>query len=485
MKKILKDILYKVALKKVVGSTNIYVDNLTSDSRNVGEESVFFAIQGSVNDGHNFIPKVIELGCKIIISEKDILVPAGITLVVTDNSRKSMGVVAHNFYDCPSEKLSLIGVTGTNGKTSSVTFLHDLFTLMNKKSGLISTIVNKIGSSEIPSSHTTPDSLELNRLLAKMVAQGCEYCFMEVSSHAVDQYRISGISFSGAVFTNITHDHLDYHLTFKDYLYTKKRFFDELPDKAFALVNIDDKNGSVMFQNTRAKKVSYAMKSMADYKVKVLENQLSGLMLNIGNTEFYTPLVGEFNAYNLLVAYAVSDLLLAESHEEILRVLSSVGQVSGRFEHFVSKDGIVVIIDYAHTPDALENVLQTIDVIRTHNETLFTVIGCGGDRDRSKRPEMATIACKYSDKVIFTADNPRTENPEDILNDMYKGVESHHFKKTTRITERKQAIQTAISMAKKGDIILIAGKGHEKYQEINGVKHSFDDKQVALELLNN
>jgi len=485
MKKILKDILYKVTLKKVVGSTNITVSNLTFDSRNVNSGSLFFAIRGSKADGHQFITQAIQNGCKVVISEQEVAVPIGITLIITDNSSQALGIVAHNFYDSPSEKLTLVGVTGTNGKTSSVTLLHNLFMRIGKKSGLISTIINKIGETEVASSHTTPDALSLNCLLSDMVKNGCEYCFMEVSSHSVDQRRIAGLNFSGAVFTNITHDHLDYHHTFKEYLYTKKRFFDSLPAHAFALVNTDDKNASIMLQNTSAQKTTYSMKSMSDYKVKVIENQWSGLMLNIENTELYSPLVGEFNAYNLLVAYSVADLLLSESHTEILRVLSSIDSVSGRFEHFVSKNGVVVIIDYAHTPDALGNVLKTIDTIRTHNEILFTVIGCGGDRDRSKRSEMARISCEYSDKVIFTSDNPRSETVDSILDEMYKGVGGEHFKKVVRIVDRKQAIQTAVVMANKGDIILIAGKGHEKYQEINGVKFPFDDKQIALELLTN
>lgn len=481
MERVVRDIVYGISLQKVIGSTEITVESLTLDSRNAGAGSLFFAVSGTRFDGHDFITKVIEQGCKAIIAEKEVAVPNDVTLIVTDNSHKAAGIVASNFYGEPSRQLKLVGITGTNGKTTTTTLLYHLFTQLGYKTGLLSTVVNKIGAETIPSTHTTPDPIALNALLAQMVEANCEYCFMEVSSHAIHQHRIAGLEFAGGVFTNITHDHLDYHNTFKEYLDVKKRFFDELPTTAFALTNIDDKNGRVMIQNTRAKIVTYAMKSPADYKVKVLENQFSGLVLNINGKEVWSRLVGDFNAYNLLTAYTVS-VLLGEEEEEVLRVLSSLESVEGRFQYFISESGVVVIIDYAHTPDALENVLKTILNIRTKNETLYTVVGCGGDRDKTKRPEMARIACELSDKVILTSDNPRSEDPNQIIEEMNAGVPGHHFKKTISVVDRKQAIKTAISMTNKGDIILIAGKGHEKYQEINGVKHDFDDRKIAGEL---
>lgn len=481
MEKVVRDIIYGISLKQVIGSAEVSVGSLTLDSRNAGEGSLFFAVSGTRFDGHDFIPQVIRQGCTVIIAEKEVAVPEGVTLIVTPNSHKAAGIVAGNFYGEPSRQLKLVGITGTNGKTTTTTLLYNLFSRLGYKTGLLSTVVNKIGEMEVPSTHTTPDPVALNALLAEMVESNCEFCFMEVSSHAIHQYRIAGLEFAGGVFTNITHDHLDYHKTFKEYLDVKKRFFDELPAAAFALINIDDKNGRVMVQNTRAKIVTYAMKTPADYKVKVLENQFSGLVLNINGKEVWSRLVGDFNAYNLLTAYAVS-ILLGEDEDEVLRVLSALESVEGRFQYFVSESGVVAIIDYAHTPDALENVLKTIANIRTKNETLYTIVGCGGDRDKAKRPEMARIACEWSDKVILTSDNPRSEDPNQIIEEMNAGVPGYHFKKTLSVVDRKQAIKTAISMAEEGDIILIAGKGHEKYQEINGVKHDFDDRQIAFEL---
>lgn len=481
MTKVIRDIVYGISLKKVVGSMDATVDVLTLDSRKAVAGSLFFAVSGTRFDGHDFISAVIEQGCKIIIAEKEISVPEGVTLIITDNSHKAAGIVASNFYGEPSKQLKLVGITGTNGKTTTTTLLYNLFSKLGYKTGLLSTVVNKIGEETIPSTHTTPDPIALNALLAKMVEENCEYCFMEVSSHAIHQHRIAGLEFAGGVFTNITHDHLDYHNTFKEYLNVKKKFFDDLPASAFALTNVDDKNGRVMVQNTRAKIATYAMKSPADYKVKVLENQFSGLVLTINGKEVWSRLIGDFNAYNLLTAFAVSTLL-GEDEDEVLTVLSALESVEGRFQYFISENGVVAIIDYAHTPDALENVLKTIANVRTKNETLYTIIGCGGDRDKTKRPEMARIACELSDKVILTSDNPRSEDPNQIIEEMNAGVPGHHFKKTLSVTDRKQAIKTAISMAEKGDIILIAGKGHEKYQEINGVKHDFDDRQIAYEL---
>lgn len=481
MEKILKDILYGVGLETIVGSNDLTIASLTLDSRQAKNGSLFFAVAGTRFDGHDFINQVIAQGCKAIIAERLVDVPSDVTLVVTNNSHKAAGIVANNFYDEPSKQLKLVGVTGTNGKTTTTTLLFNLFSKLGYKCGLISTVVNKIGDTDIPSTHTTPDPIALNKLLAEMVEQQCEFCFMEVSSHAIHQHRIAGLEFAGGVFTNITHDHLDYHKTFKEYLDVKKSFFDQLPSTAFALTNVDDKNGRIMVQNTNAKIATFAMKSPADFKVKVLENQFSGLVLNINGKEVWSRLIGDFNAYNLLTAFAVSSLL-GEDEDEILRILSSLESVEGRFQYFISDGGVVAIIDYAHTPDALENVLKTIANVRTKNETLITVVGCGGDRDKTKRPEMAKIACELSDKVIFTSDNPRSEDPNQIIEEMNAGVPGQHFKKTISVVDRKQAIKTAISMAIKGDIILIAGKGHEKYQEINGVKHDFDDRQIAYEL---
>ena len=481
MNKNLKDILFGVTLNSVDGTTDQQVDALILDSRQAKANSVFFAVQGVRFDGHDFIDSVIQQGCTCIVAEKLVKVPEGVTLIVTDNTHKAVGIMASNFYDEPSHQLKLVGVTGTNGKTTTTTLLYNLYSKLGYKVGLISTVVNRIGDKAIPSTHTTPDAISLNALLAQMVAEGCEYCFMEVSSHAIHQSRIAGLDFAGGVFTNITHDHLDYHKTFKEYIDVKKAFFDQLGAKAFALTNLDDKNGAVMLQNTKATKKSYALKTMADFKVKVLENQFSGLVLNIDGNEVWTRLIGDFNAYNLLAVYAVSQCL-EEDAQVVLTIISSLESVEGRFQYVVSPKGITAIVDYAHTPDALENVLKTIDNIRTKNETVYTIVGCGGDRDKTKRPEMAEIACEWSDKVILTSDNPRSEDPDAIIEDMMAGVPGLHYKKTLSITDRKQAIKTAISMAENGDIILIAGKGHEKYQDIKGVKHDFDDKQITVEL---
>lgn len=481
MIKVVEEIVNNVAVKQVVGSLEQTVDALALDSRIAKKGTLFFAVMGTRVDGHDFIPKVIEQGCEVIVAERLVDVPSYVTLIVVENSQKAAGIVASNFYDEPSKQLKLVGITGTNGKTTTTTLLYNLFTNLGYKSGLLSTVVNKIGEKAIPSTHTTPDPIALNALLAQMVEENCEYCFMEVSSHAIHQQRIAGLEFAGGVFTNITHDHLDYHKTFKEYIDVKKSFFDNLPSSAFTLTNVDDKNGRVMVQNTKASVVTYAMKTPADHKVKVLENQFSGLLLNIDGQEVWTRLVGDFNAYNLLTAYTVA-ILLGEEQEDVLRELSVLESVEGRFQYFISDNGVVTIIDYAHTPDALENVLKTIANVRTKNETLFTIVGCGGDRDKAKRPEMARISVELSDKVILTSDNPRSEDPMVILEEMSEGVPGHHFKKTLSIVDRKQAIKTAISMAEKGDIILIAGKGHEKYQEINGVKHDFDDRAIAIEL---
>ena len=481
--KTLKDILSGVTVLSTNGSVDVNVNAIVFDSRKATEGTAFVAIKGTAVDGHSFIDGVIEKGCTVIIAEHEVKVPSNVTLIVTDNSSKALALMATNFYNHPSEKLKLVGITGTNGKTTTTTLLFNLFMKLGYKSGLLSTVVNKIGSRDIPSTHTTPDPVALNELLNEMVEEGCTHCFMEVSSHAIHQHRISGLSFAGGVFTNITHDHLDYHATFKEYIRVKKSFFDELPSSAFALSNVDDKNGMVMMQNTKASKHTFALKSPADFKVKVLENQFSGLVLNLCGTEVWSKLIGDFNAYNLVTVYAVSELL-GEEKLEILTALSALESVDGRFQYTTSNGGITAIVDYAHTPDALENVLKTISSIRTRNEDVYTVVGCGGDRDKLKRPTMAAIACELSDKVIITSDNPRSEDPNTIIEEMMVGVEGQHFKKTLSIVDREQAIKTAVSMAQKGDIILIAGKGHEKYQDIKGVKHHFDDMELVTELFN-
>ncbi len=481
--KTLKDILSGVTVLSANGSVDVNVNAIVFDSRKATEGIAFVAIKGTAVDGHSFIDGVIEKGCTVIIAEHEVKVPANVTLIVTDNSSKALALMATNFYNHPSEKLKLVGITGTNGKTTTTTLLFNLFMKLGYKCGLLSTVVNKIGSRDIPSTHTTPDPVALNELLNEMVEEGCTHCFMEVSSHAIHQHRISGLVFAGGVFTNITHDHLDYHATFKEYIRVKKSFFDELPSSAFALSNGDDKNGMVMMQNTKASKHTFALKSPADFKVKVLENQFSGLVLNLCGTEVWSKLIGDFNAYNLVTVYAVSELL-GEEKLEILTALSALESVDGRFQYTTSNGGITAIVDYAHTPDALENVLKTISSIRTRNEDVYTVVGCGGDRDKLKRPTMAAIACELSDKVIITSDNPRSEDPNTIIEEMMVGVEGQHFKKTLSIVDREQAIKTAVSMAQKGDIILIAGKGHEKYQDINGVKHHFDDMELVTELFN-
>lgn len=464
-----------------MGNTDVRVDNLTFDSKNVSSKSVFFAIQGVRHDGHDYVQQVIDAGCKVIIISKQVQTTDKCTVIQVDNTKKALSIVSSNFFGEPSKKLKLIGITGTNGKTTISTLLYNLYTGLGYQTGLISTVVNKISGREIPATHTTPDSIQLNSILNDMVEAGCSHCFMEVSSHAIHQHRITGVHFSGGAFTNITHEHLDYHKTFKEYLNVKKTFFDNLPPSSFALSNVDDKNGKVMLQNTNAKKRSYALKSMADYKAKVLENEFTGLVLSINGQEFWTRLIGDFNAYNLLAIFGIS-IELGENQTSILTVLSQLDSVSGRFQHIRSGGGITAIVDYAHTPDALDNVLKTIENIRTKNETVFTVVGCGGDRDKSKRPEMASIACELSDKVILTSDNPRSEDPNVIINEMMTGVDAANFKKTLSIVDREQAIKTAVSMAEKDDIILIAGKGHEKYQEIKGKKHAFDDMAKIKEL---
>lgn len=478
MTKLLKDILYKTGIEELVGNTSIAIAKVCFDSREVVEESVFVAVAGTNVDGHQFIEKTIQQGAVAIVCEElPEKLHEGITYVKVKSSAAALGIIAANFYDNPSNELTLVGVTGTNGKTTTATLLHQLFIQLGYKAGLLSTVVNKIGKVEIPSTHTTPNAVELNKLLREMVNEGCSYCFMEVSSHAIHQHRVTGVEFAGGVFTNISHDHLDYHKTFDEYIKAKKMFFDMLPESAFALVNKDDKNGLVMVQNTKAKKYTFGLKSMADFNARVLENGFSGMLLQIDNNEVWTKLIGGFNVYNLLCIYGVAVLL----HQEKLNVLTTISQlesVAGRFQYIKSPANISGIVDYAHTPDALQNVLRTISEIRTNNETVITVVGCGGDRDKTKRPLMAQIACEYSNKVILTSDNPRTENPEQIINDMKAGVEPQHYKKVLAITNREEAIKTACMLAESNDIILVAGKGHEKYQEINGEKFPFDDLEI-------
>lgn len=482
--KVLKDILFKVDVEAIKGSTTIEVGSICFDSRLVREGALFVAQKGLLFDGHAFIEKAVEDGAKVIVCEGlPKLLSNGVTYVQVLNSSIALAVLASNFYDNPSEKLKLVGVTGTNGKTTIATQLYTLYTNAGYTCGLLSTIKIMIGGKVLPTTHTTPDSLMINRCLNELVQAGGAYCFMEVSSHGIHQGRTAGLHFEGGIFTNLTHDHLDYHESFAAYRDVKKSFFDHLPKTSFALVNADDKNGMVMIQNTEARKYTYALKTVADFKAKILENQFSGLLLNIDNKEVYTNLIGAFNAYNLLAIYAASCLLGMEKLE-VLRLISDLKNVDGRFQYLISREGVIAIVDYAHTPDALKNVLETINAIRSHNEQVITVVGCGGDRDKNKRPKMADIATKLSNKVIFTSDNPRSEEPEAILKDMAAGVNPINFKKYVTITDRFQAIKTACNMAKKNDIILIAGKGHENYQIIGKNKLDFDDYKIADQLLN-
>lgn len=482
MKK-LKDILYKVSVESVIGTTEVTVENVEFDSRKVINNTLFVAQKGLIFNGHEFIDKAIEKGAVAVIC-KDLPknTQPNITYIQVANSNEALAIIASNFYDNPSEKLKLIGVTGTNGKTTIATLLYKLFKKAGYKVGLLSTIKIMIDELEQAATHTTPDSLTINKTLHKMVLAGAEFCFMEVSSHGIHQKRTAGLLFQGGVFTNLTHDHLDYHKSFAEYRDVKKIFFDNLPKTAFVLVNIDDKNGAVMLQNTSAKKYTYALKTIADYKVKILENQFDGLLLNIDNHEIWTKLIGTFNAYNLLAIYATADLLGLDKLE-ILQIISNLENVDGRFQHTISKSGIYSIVDYAHTPDALKNVLETINTIRTHNEQVITVVGCGGDRDKSKRPKMGHIASALSTQVVFTSDNPRSENPELIIKDIESGVAPENYKKTISITDRKQAIKTACKLANKDDIILVAGKGHETYQIIGDVRSNFNDFEIVNELL--
>jgi len=482
---ILQDILYKVHLLEVVGATDIAVSSIAIDSRKVIKGTAFVAIKGVAQDGHDYISKAIELGAKVIVCENmPALLVDGITYIKVANTQEAVAYMAHQFYDAPSTKIKLVGVTGTNGKTTIATLLFKLFSELGYTCGLVSTVQNQIGDQIIPATHTTPDAVSLNELLNTMVDAGCTHVFMECSSHAVHQHRITGLVFTGALFSNITHDHLDYHKTFEAYIAAKKGFFDALPATAFAISNADDKRGAVMLQNSKAQKQYYALKSTADFKGKILENALTGLVMIVNDVEVHFRLIGEFNAYNLLAVYGAAVNLGIES-STALTTLSMLAGAEGRFDYVISNKQVIGIIDYAHTPDALENVLATIKKLRKGYESVITVVGCGGDRDKTKRPIMAQTACDLSDKVILTSDNPRTEDPAEIIADMEAGLNTAAKRKYISILDRKEAIKAAVEFAKPEDIVLVAGKGHEKYQDINGVKHPFDDKAILLAFFNN
>jgi UDP-N-acetylmuramoyl-L-alanyl-D-glutamate--2,6-diaminopimelate ligase len=478
----LKNILYKVRLQQVIGSTAVEVSDIQIDSRKITKGSVFVAIRGEKSDGHSFIDKSIEQGAVVIVcDEMPVNKRDNVTYVQVANTNEAVAFMAHNFYDEPSLKTKLVGVTGTNGKTTIATVLFKLFTHLGYKCGLISTVQNQISNTVIAATHTTPDAVSLNALLHQMVSEGCTHVFMECSSHAIHQHRITGLQFTGALFSNITHDHLDYHKTFDEYIRVKKKFFDDLPSSAFAISNKDDKRGEVMLQNTLAKKFYYSLKTVADFKGKILDNALTGLQMMVNDVEVHFRLIGEFNAYNLLAVYGAA-ICLGEEKSKVLTTLSMLNSAEGRFDYIISNDMIIGIVDYAHTPDALQNVLMTIKKLRKGHEQIITVVGCGGDRDKTKRPIMAREATDLSDRVILTSDNPRTEDPYEILRDMEKGLDSAGRRKSITIADRREAIKTAVSLANKEDIILIAGKGHEKYQDINGVKSHFDDKEVLIEM---
>ncbi|EDM38792.1 UDP-N-acetylmuramoylalanyl-D-glutamate--2,6-diaminopimelate ligase [Pedobacter sp. BAL39] len=480
----LQDVLYGITITSLVGNTSREVTALVFDSRKVVKDSVFFAIRGTMSDGHQYIDDTVEAGASVVICEVLPEIRRELaTYIQVENSSVALGQMAANFYGHPSSKLKLIGITGTNGKTTIATLLFKLFRELGYGVGLISTVQNHINDVVVPSTHTTPDPIALNELLQSMVDDGCEYCFMEVSSHAVSQHRIEGLTFRGGVFSNITHDHLDFHHTFDNYIKAKKAFFDVLPANAFALTNLDDRNGMVMLQNTKATKKTYALKQLADFKAKIIENSFSGLHLDIDQADVFFKLVGSFNAYNLLAVYGTA-MMLGEEQLAVLTALSNLTGAEGRFDYVSSKQQIIGIVDYAHTPDAVQNVLSTIQDIRKGTEQVITIIGCGGDRDKTKRPVMAQVACDWSDKVILTSDNPRTEDPQTILSEMEAGVSPTNKRKTLSILDRREAIKTACHLAKPGDIIVLAGKGHEKYQDINGVKYHFDDKEILTEQLN-
>lgn len=478
--KLLKDILYRAGIEEIIGSTNIAVEQISFDSRLIGKFTLFVAVKGTLTDGHQYIDQVVSRGAVCVVCEKlPETLNDKVTYVKVRDTKVALGNIASNFYDHPSSKIKLIGVTGTNGKTTVATSLYTLFTRLGFSCGLISTVRNMINTEEISSTHTTPDAITLNRLLYQMVHKKCTYAFMEVSSHALDQGRVEGLEFRGAIFTNISHDHLDYHGTFDHYLKSKKKLFDGLKEGSFALINTDDKNGKVMIQNCKAKKHTYSLKSATDFKAKIIENTITGLHLNINGTEIHTQLIGEFNAYNLLAIYGAG-IIMGVDKMNVLTTLSTLSSVDGRFQIVKGPNGLTGIVDYAHTPDALENVLKTIREIIKHEQKIITVIGCGGNRDKAKRPLMAKVACQYSDRVILTSDNPRNEKPEDIISEMKTGLNTEDLIYTTSIVDRREAIQAAVQFAQKNDIVLVAGKGHEKYQEVNGVKTHFDDVEELI-----
>jgi UDP-N-acetylmuramoyl-L-alanyl-D-glutamate--2,6-diaminopimelate ligase len=480
---VLRDILYKVNIRSVKGSTGLEIADVQIDSRKITKGSLFIAVKGVAVDGHRFIQTAIESGAVAVVCEElPSVTKEEVAYVQVENSAAAAGYVAHNFFDRPSEKMKVVGVTGTNGKTTVATLLYKLFTSLGYQCGLLSTVENQVGNKVVPATHTTPDAVSLNLLLKQMADEGCSYVFMEASSHAIHQHRITGLHFAGGIFTNITHDHLDYHKTFDEYIRVKKSFFDGLPSTAFAISNADDKRGTVMLQNTNAKKYYYSLRTVAEFKGKILENSLTGLVMMVNEQEVHFRLIGEFNAYNLLAVYGTA-VCLGQDKQEVLRSLSELTGAEGRFDYVVSSvDKIIVIVDYAHTPDALLNVLATIKKLKKGFEKIITVAGCGGDRDKTKRPVMAEVACEHSDKVIFTSDNPRSEDPAQIIKDMEAGVSTAARRKYISIVDRKEAIKTAISLAGQEDIVLVAGKGHEKYQEIKGVRNHFDDKEVVKEM---
>ncbi len=483
----LEELLQKsqLKIKSICGDVAVEVTGIEIDSRCIKQGGLFVAVRGTVTDGHKYISKAVEQGALAVVCEA---LPEqcqdGVAYIVVENTEEIVGVLATTFYGNPTSKLKLVGVTGTNGKTTIATVLYNLFRKLGYKAGLLSTVCNYIDSEAVPTDHTTPDPITLNRLLARMVDAGCEYAFMEVSSHSVVQHRIAGLTFVGGVFTNLTRDHLDYHKTFENYLKAKKMFFDNLPSNAFALTNIDDRNGLVMLQNTKAEKHTYSVQSMADFKARILESHFEGMMLEINKEEVAVQFVGRFNVQNLLAIYGTAVLLGEDSHE-VLVALSALRPVSGRFETMRSPAGYTAIVDYAHTPDALVNVLETIHDVLDGNGKVITVVGAGGNRDKGKRPIMAKETARLSDRLVITSDNPRFEEPQDIINDMMAGLNQEEAARTICITDRKEAIRTACMMAQKGDVVLVAGKGHETYQEINGVKHHFDDKEVILNIFNN
>lgn len=480
----LDKLLYGIKCLEIFGVAPKNIDGIQFDSRKVRKNEIFVAVPGTQVDGHQYIDSTIKQGASVIICER---IPEDlhedVHYIKVSDSSYALGILASNFYDNPSQKLKLIGITGTNGKTSTVTMLFNLYRSLGYSVGLLSTVKNQIDNDEIAATHTTPDAIKINELMNEMVVAGCSYCFMEVSSHALAQNRTAGLTFAGGIFSNITHDHLDFHKTFAEYIKAKKIFFDNLPKEGFALINKDDKNGMVMVQNTKAKVKTYSIQTIADYRAKIIDNSFEGLHLEIDGNEIWVPLVGSFNAHNLLAVYGTA-MELGSEKTEVLQSLSVIQTAEGRFDPIRSKEGIVGIIDYAHTPDALKNVLNTINDIRTGNEQLITVVGAGGNRDKTKRPEMAALASELSTRVILTSDNPRDEEPDDIIKDMEAGVSIEYKSRVISITNRREAIKTATALAQKGDIILLAGKGHEKYQEVKGIRHHFDDKEELSKLLN-